>query len=294
MHWFFFFIMLVAAPQRLEAEGFPFRGGHAVGVAGFRGIAVFAAMSDKFPCERALKLLQGVPYPAMSVLWGTFGDDYSCMVEFLERFKGRPHMLQIHMLNGPCRRNRRCLSGEVAPTLSVGEFNRQLENRNGPLFRQLADRVGAISAFVDSHINHNSVVVLSLSLEDNFTPRAASRLRDFVSRRWRHYISRNRVSGVTPIGIMESHDLYQDYPGRMCIVNEDGNPTSEESSRKMLARYDHCLAVFLWRHEWQNFPPPRRGVFIPPKRRGFHVTNEHLVGIGEILTGDYSDARTIR
>lgn len=290
MRWFFLIGLVFFSRGLQAAEGSPFRGASSEGAVefrgmrGFRGVAVFAAMADNFPCEQALRLLASVPYPAMSVLWGTFGDDYSCMVEFLERFKARPHMLQIHLMNGSCRRQNRCLEGEFARYETLDGLNRKLERKDVALMGELSDRIGDVRGFVDSHINHNSVVVLSISLEDNFTPRAASNLRNHVQPRWPYLISRNRVLGITPVGIVESHDLLQDYPDRMCIVNEDGNGQSAQDSMNLLARYDHCLAVLLWRHSWQNFPPPKRGVFVPPRSRKFVITNQHVRELGHVLS----------
>mgnify|MGYP000072151636 CR=1 FL=1 len=257
---------------------------------GFRGIAVFAAMSPDFPCDEALKSLDGVKYPAMSVLWGTFGKDRSCVIKFMDKFRDRPHLLQIHFSNEACRRNNRCLVDEIRPTANVYWYNRYLTENPWVVAYEIGERALEIRQFVDVAKNENTHLVLSLGLEDNYTIPAAIMLEGLISGYWPYLISRNRVNGgdVLPSlrdpGLTESHDPHMDLDGPWCIFNEDGNPTNAKILKARLKAYKGCVVFFAWRRNWQNDNPDTK-LFLPPQSRGFVFTKKDIREVGGALRG---------
>ena len=71
------------------------------------GQAYYAIQNKTFPCEKALKAYEGVKNPALMFLWGTFGDDLSCVEKFLKMNK-KDKQVYIHFSNECCIRHKTC------------------------------------------------------------------------------------------------------------------------------------------------------------------------------------------
>lgn len=91
------------------------------GLAQYVGLSAFAARNPNFPCDAYLNTVSNARCPAMSVVWGVFGTDDTCVVRFLDALKDRPHLLQIHPWNNVALRNRTTEPGQVfhGPTLTT-------------------------------------------------------------------------------------------------------------------------------------------------------------------------------
>jgi len=276
-------LLLFLAPSLSEAGG-------------FRGVAALSAMSPIFPCDELMATLKGVPFPAVAVLWGTFGNDKSCLIRFLDANKTRPHALQIHFSNEACRRNNRCLAGEIRPTASVPIYNSYILGSPWVLALEIDTRMREIVDFVDAHKNENTTLVLSIGLEDNYTSASAQQLERMLRGYWPYFISRNPVNGKALVpslnNIIESHDPMElKLPGPGCVFSEDGNSTSERLTRERMRRYRNCFMVLAWRRSWQNFgradcascKEPKTTVFIPPQERKFKMLAKDRLIINRIL-----------
>lgn len=187
----------------------------------------------------------------------------------------RPHLLQIHITNEVCRRNRRCFDGEFLPRLSVAALNQLLLVRDHDTLSALSDRVRDVVRFVNRATNSNTVVVLGTGLEDNFSflegdiinQDAYHAVYGVVRGEWPGLISRNPEKEWTaptteePAELLEVHD---DYSGAWpnVIANEDAVSANKEDSIKFIELYNGSFAIFLWRagqqgagqRKWQ---PPR-------------------------------------
>ena len=296
MQRMFFLLALLLFPAVSEAGG-------------FRGVQVFAAMADAFnapspldvypklsACDRTLMLLDKVPYPAMAVLWGSFGDNPECLARFIRKFRDRPHLLQIHFSNETCRPGRAkpprtCLEGDFLPTTSVADLNRLLATLDTATLDAVTKRTREIAVVVDEINSANTHILLSIGLEDQYSPQAAVVLETHIRNSgWRFGLSRNRVNGqigVAMSGWMETHVAAgarrpREVKGPYCIYGEDGNTTNLRTSKEVLNKYADCLVVLLWQQWWQNFPPPN-GVFIPPRERQFEVLEYDILELGPLL-----------
>lgn len=207
------------------------------------------------------------------MVWGTFGKDPSCVINFLEKFHDRPHLLQIHFSNETCRRDRSCLEGEIANGATVYWYNRYLAENPQPIYREVLDRIQEIRAFVDEHKNSNTALLLSLGLEDNYTAQAARNLEALLRPSWPYLINRNPVrnDAIVTNKFLEAHDPRKALRGPWCIFSEDGNRSSLTALKSRLKAYRHCIVVFAWRRNWQNAEPRERR-FVPPRSRKFYFT----------------------
>ena len=257
----------------------------------FIGIASFAAMHPQFPCDRWLE-----PYkraaaankdfgPAMVILWNTFGEEPYCAARFMEEFKNRPHVLEIHFSNEPCRRNKRCRDGEFRPEWSVSDYNQRLERDDSTVYGAVAWRMEKIESFITAWTNANTKVLISRGLEDNFTAKAAARMNGILRKLTAQKLVSNPLNERDhgDLDYRETHKLNRDISGANCIANQDGNfGQTPEQSRDFLRRYSHCEVAFLWPEKLQGLT--REGEpFVAPRTRRFEISDREIDVFSNLL-----------
>lgn len=250
---------------------------------------MLAAQSPKFPCSRAIRLLNQSPRPAISVLWGTFGSSLRCLQAFTATNVHRPHLLHVHFSNEACRRNKRCQSEELFPGTSVKDYNSLLRDNPAQAYATIGPRTQEIKQALESISNKNTILMLSTGLEDNYTPKAYEAIYKMIRSVWPYLMNRNPLSLQATPGaavFLEHHVLSKDFNNRYCLVSEDGNQQQNKDSVKLFKKYNKCFAVFVWRWRWQNDASSRikrAGIFIPPKQRTFRVTTRDVSDIGRVF-----------
>lgn len=250
----------------------------------FVGVSAFAALSPKYPCEALLATTDFSGRPAIAVLDGTFGDDWSCVARFIERNAWRPHLVQIHLSNETCRRNRTCADGELFPQFDQHQWSRILEQRNPYALQAIADRLMNLRAVASSLASPNTTLILSTGLEDNFTDRAFAELYPFIVARWPGPVVRSGHS--TPGVLRELHGAGAKCSGNSVVANEDGAVMSLRDSDRFLQNNKSCLASFVWRAEHQGRKVKRGRVThstTPPKTRPLSFTATDVSQLGSLL-----------
>ena len=148
------------------------------------GQAYYAIQNKTFPCERSLKVYDDVKKPALMFLYGTFGDDLSCVEKFIKMNK-KDKQVYIHFSNECCRRNKTCKKGELLKNVSVNDLNKRLEKKDKNTLKKYENRMDEILLFIDKmqKENPNTSWYISTGLEDNYTLRAKkvvyNKLREF-------------------------------------------------------------------------------------------------------------------
>lgn len=256
------------------------------------GWSSFAAMNKRFPCERFLASYDGVERPALSVLWGTFGKDMSCIERFMSTTQGRDRLLQIHFSNENCRKKERCLAGELMPRMSVRRFNSALELRRKRVRQAVKRRVENILAKITPLIDDRTKVILTLGLEDQFTDRAALNLKRMIKRDWNYGIVRNPLN-VYSRSVARYFEYHSLYPPRRehCVYNPDGRSVrlrgdskyrpsvSRQEFRRAVRSYCHCTGIFGWNAESQGIGEK----FVAPRRRSFAFSRADSRRVNMIL-----------
>lgn len=264
------------------------------GAARYRGLSAFAAMSQKFPCDRFLETMRGVDNPAMSVLWGTFGNSGQCMARFMEENRDRPHLLQIHLSNQVCVRKQNCGSGELFRQVKVKRYNKMLEGNDAAMIHAVSTRVHQIRAWVNGNKNHNTRVMLTTGLEDNYSTRGYRNLVKMIENSgWPYDLARNPVLESTQTSsppyqhrsakFIELHGIHPPFPRtRRCVANLDGvsvqtgdkagysDVISPRQAKRFLRDHDGCVAALLWYAPLQGYE--KGGDFIPPRKRDFRLS----------------------
>lgn len=256
----------------------------AVAQAQFVGVSAFAALSPDYPCDALLAATDFSARPAIAVLDGTFGDDWTCVARFVQRNAWRPHLVQVHLSNETCRRNGNCAEGELYAQFNVREWSKLLEQRNPHAFQAIADRLINLQTVLASFTTPNTSIILSTGLEDNFTDGAFAVLYPFVVSHWPYQVVRSgkKTSGV----LRESHGSNARCSGNTVVANEDGQVHSIAASDRWLAKQDRCYATFIWRADHQG-----RGVRngrvtasrTPPRKRKFKFSATDVRQLGGLL-----------
>lgn len=252
----------------------------------YEGGAVLAAMNDRFPCDAFISSVRSAKYPAMAVLWKTFGDDMSCVSKFTDAFKDRPHLLEIHFSNETCRRSK-CEKEELFPSWSVREMNAALERDDKALGDAVNSRMLDIYAAAESVRKPTTRLVVSTGLEDNYTNRAFDRMFQWVSSVWLDEVVRSPVNyGETYKGradLMEKHSPNPNFAHQNCIASEDGlYNRSTLSTRMYFQDNSHCLATLWWRPAHQGRAD---GVALtPPKTRKFIFSEQDVNDLRSVYT----------
>jgi len=265
---------------------------------GYLGLALYAATNSRFPCDQALDSLQDVQKPALSILWGTFGNSQSCVSKFLSRFKDRTHLLQIHFSNETCRFNQRCSNDELFPKIGWHAYGRKLQLMDEETKAVIQARTQTILDTLIPLINDNTKLVLSIGLEDLYFGTAATNLTAAIKEIWPYEVSRNpkfRAMNIDYIDYQELHGVQQNFAKNpvKCIVNQDGidadlgagaklkNAVTKAQIRSWIKKWRaSCDAVFLWRAEWQGVSEK---YFVKPPRRNFRFPDNDVTTIQSLL-----------
>lgn len=264
----------------------------------FRGVSSFAAMHPAFPCDRWLSIYDEAVrrkpdfLPAMAILWGDFGDDESCVKKFTERFADRPHVVEVHVMNGPGRRNKQLAEGSFFPEWSVGELNVRLQTGDYIALGGVHWVLARIDEFTRRVGNANTRWLLSWELEANLSVPAAQM--------WEaHYRTLVFLGLLQPFALVANPHSPRHFGGAEfrefhsphgtpsgvpnCVANEDGKyGQSPSESKAFLKRYRKCAVAFLWRGDHQGRSEGSR--FLPPKNRNFVISDRDIRDLPKVLT----------
>lgn len=253
----------------------------------YTGLSAFAAMHPRFPCDRYLSIVNRSPAPAMSVLWGTFGTDPSCVERFLASNSHRPHLLQIHFSNENCRKHGICREGEILAGVSPRGYDHLLITYDFFTYLAIQQRVIDIFVFTELRRNPHTTLVLSTGLEDQYSQVAYLRLSAYLHApgHWPHIINRNPLGGRRNIhgDFLERHGESARCLKGINIVNEDGSDQSTSESRKFLSRTRNCFARFLWRKTHQGRSKASGRINTPPRNRNFEISERDVRELGKLL-----------
>lgn len=223
-------------------------------------MAFYAFQHKEFPCEKALKVFDGVKSPALSILWDSFGSRNRCLKEYLTRFRNQPHILQIHISNQTCVRNgRRCT-----------EFD--LQSMNPAKLRQ---RLKRISGFCRVWANENTRLIVSTGLEDQYSPEQFRKVYQIIHSEWSHEISTNPIFLTNRLGLIEFHSPRNGIQ----IYSNDGEYISPRlfAKRMRIRRYE--LGFYWW--DAQGITDK----FIEPRKRKIVIRKSDINEVNKLLKG---------
>lgn len=245
------------------------------------GFSAFAALNDNFPCATYIETTNLSPYPVMPVLYGTFGTNFACVAEFARTNAGRPHVIQLHFSNEACRRNRRCLDGELHKDLSIERYNALIERSAST--NETRERLRDLTSKISSLANPYSRIILTTGLEDNFSEKAFRNMKSFLESSTQYEIVRS------PVKIPASRDYLMEYHGlqhvcdRQTIASNDGSNIGMSEAREFGSHTASCAIALFWTCGAQG----TCGGFTPPVSRSFNISWEDALAFKYFLGGRY-------
>lgn len=263
------------------------------------GVGYYSIQNKTFPCERALRVFDGVKRPALMFLWSTFGDDLSCVKKFLA-LPQKKKEVYIHISNECCRRNITCKKGELLKDVPVWKLNSNIEKSDPKTKQAYVKRLNKILNFVKEY-NEDVTWYISTGLEDNYSFKAKKKVYNWLKNAKINHETNERVKiYVNPLNRTcvntkcEIHDkktgtnnhwLY--IPDGYCVKPFDACKTNvmtqDELLAKLLKQKKNNNKFFVWWSEQQGRygESPKRA--LAPRKRTIKITDGQIRDANALL-----------
>lgn len=221
-----------------------------------------------WPCELSL---QQLTHLNTGWLEHTFGEACPCAEKLLRSRKSK--IVRIHLLNGPCLRNRRCGRYEPFYGLTIAKANRLVARKDPKLMRKItaimkraSERLAKarqpltcyVSTCLECDLGHEQRHYLA-KLAANFFPQCS--LVDSI------------VHGsCLPGFVCEKHGSKPDVKAP-CIADLDGVTLESVSIKKYLENTKQCAVRYLWTYAYNCINGHR---FVDPRKRNCKVAEEYF------------------
>lgn len=214
------------------------------------GLSYYAMMHKGWDCESSLLALSKEEAPAISILWGTFGEEGGCLKRFLS--DPRPKTLEVHLVNEVCQRNSRCGPYEFLRGMSVSDYEKKLLARDEKLLRRFRDLSGSVADFLHKNTAGGPLTCyISPGLESNISRKAARVLFEIVGA---HFPQCKKVwnpLNSSPYAKPFDGHVFEQHGNKPrvsppCIVNLDGIDVGSVDPERYINKYKQCDLVFLW------------------------------------------------
>lgn len=268
----------------------------------FIGISCLACQAyTERECDKLLPVFDGVNFPAISILWGSFTLHNLCAQKFLDKVSDRPHLIQIHISNEVGRRNKRLAPYEFLSWLSINEYNSKLLRNDRATIRAIRTRLSRIMGFINQYANENTQFNLTTGLEDNFTNAAFGRIARDIKEQWhgvvlvRNPVGNNYSTYFHGAHLIELHGWASNETRNvhgLCSWSNDGDDFDFGDGRGLRgalpisAMFDQirhirnsCRQIFLW---WSG-PQGIADRFIEPRNRSFQIHGSHVRAVNDLL-----------
>ena len=265
------------------------------------GVGYYAIQNKTFPCDRALKVYDGVKKPALMFLWSTFGTDTSCVEKFIKMNK-RNKEVYIHFSNECCRRNGTCQQGELLRTTNVRDLNKLLEKKDKKTLKEYEKRFDEILLFIDKMKDYTNVKwFISTGLEDNYTNKAGNVvLNNLKSFKKKSKLASKITIYVNPLNSScianrceihkkdlgrNNHWLY--IPDGYCVKPYDSCNinvfTEAEGLAKMEVQKKNKNRYFVWWQGQQGRSNENPTKALPPRKRVITISDKQIKEVNKFI-----------
>ncbi len=271
------------------------------------GTAEYAMLSDQWPCNLAKESEKqnGLKKINKAILWNTFGNDTSCLEQYLADPK--LESLEIHLINEVCQRHGNCGEYEFLHDISLKEYRRKLIKQNQELTDKLNQYLAIPSAFLKEKLQKNTKCFISPGLESNLNTEAARNLIEIIKPHFPQCkivwnpVGNNPDHKPIPGTIFETHGSDPDMQAP-CIADLDGEdisfpqraailPNFIEHSKipEYFSKYNHCENNFLWVSEFNGISGR---TFIDPRMRTAFPTLETFNLVNGLIAANSKNLKT--
>ena len=226
----------------------------------YKGLAAYAAMSPKFPCDAYLDAISESKQTIMPVLWGDFGRDIKCLVRYRDRPNHGAQLIEVIGIHEPCLRSGECRSYSLFGKRSRSGVDSLIRRGDRGTLGRIADRGRAIKNVFDAIRDSKTTVVVSPILESPFSPEANEVIRQIFAETTGYptiYGASNSAYSRAHYDAIEVHPSGGSQhipPEAPCMSNDDGQPFLVGQALGWRDPYPYCFAHVLWYAPLQGLP----------------------------------------
>lgn len=232
------------------------------------GLSYLALCHPKWPCKESLMKLSNPK--VVGWLDHTFGTKCECAKTFLNQPGEK--IIRVHLLNGPCMRNRRCGPYEPFYGLTIAQANRLIHKDN----RRLLGKVTRASLRLAKLLRTTEELTCYVSpcLECDIDNAARKKLINIV---------KQHLPQCVPVDNPVHHRCLRDVTCEKhgpkpklrapCIADLDGVPLEEVDVEHYLAQTKQCDIQFLWS---KPFNCIAQAAFVDPQKRDCSKVKTYL------------------
>ena len=197
------------------------------------GLSAFALMSDNYDeetCENFLKIQANSICTATAILWGSFGNNTSCLYRYLDQVLelNQPIVIEVHFSCEVCRKNSNSNEFNFLGDHSLIDISLTLEEMSPATKEQIQKRIDEILDTFKPYENY-IYLILSTGLEDQYSIKARANLTQvFLEHGGDFEIAWNPDNSISiPSGVYGEYHHYGAIPfGTKSIINGDGQDMS--------------------------------------------------------------------
>jgi hypothetical protein len=226
-----------------------------------QGMSYLGLCSPTWDCKRMMATW-GTDIPIVTGwLENTFAKECSCGEKILQ--EPRDKVIRVHLLNGPCLRNKRCGKYEAFHGFTIKTATADVKKPGSVIVRRF-DRIVRRFKKRLAQAQGNYTCYVSPCLECDLDETARRVLFARVSRHLPNCLLVDNPYGRRCLRdhICEKHGANPTV-SQPCIVDLDGIDGREVDPKKWVEKYRHCDLTYYW-ELWMNCI---RGDFIDPRER---------------------------
>lgn len=252
----------------------------ASGLSGKVGLSLIGLTSPHYDCDDVVAAFGRAPI-VFGYLERTFGDDRRCLNRLLDhpQFAG----VRVHIINGPCVRNRRCDRNEIVYGETIASLDRKLDQGDRALLDKIRAEMVRVRNALGPHLRDGKRYLVSPILEhDVRSARGMRRLVDMARSVFgsRFRVVNNPVSGATDVGA-DYREWHGDRPAARapCLVDPDGSDVSDFGA--YADRYAGCRMILGWNSQMNCLNPGED--FRAPRDRTHCPTRSSLAPFARVI-----------
>jgi hypothetical protein len=231
----------------------------------YLGLDFLGLGSPHWPCDQSI-----ATFPkgwALGLLDNTFGDPTACLEKFLK--SGKVGAVRVHLINGPCHRNKRCEAHDKASPTDFNEIAKRTKK-----YVAIFDRYKKVRCYISPVLEHD--------IKDPIDARRA--LETVKINAPNCGVVNSTVSGARFNDawiIDERHGENPDVRNNG-IISTDGDDIVNMDVPVYLAKYKTVKINYFWAPRYnllQACKQNNKPVFIPPTKRKALPSTEYLEGV---------------
>ncbi len=225
--------------------------------------ALFAASPEfnvpdengKIPCTELLRSLEKSSAPAIAVLWGTAGEDSTCIWRFAEHFRDRPHLIRIYLFNLTWMDgDGEWFPGDLYRGFTGHTLSQAFRSRDAGVIAALTQRASDVANALASVSSENTEFRFTLALEDVLDPDAANIAAKIAEGILLQNVDLNPLVSSTSTGdrVKEVHGASASCSGQAQVASLDGSHLEFEEMLAWLKQTHDCKEQYLWIYKHQG------------------------------------------